>query len=115
MLKLMNYAVLINAQHDWQTTNKHAIKLIQALHTRKHNINVVFFYGHSVKLANSNTIFFKQWQVIQNKINCPLLVCHSMLEMFGIYSNINTELFQLTGMAQWVKLMEQADQVVELT
>lgn len=106
----MKYAIQVHPISDWNTSQHHARKLCNALLSSGDEIVAVFFYGSSSHIAGvDSTHDWHDWDTTKS----PLLVCSTLTQQMSINPS-DSPIFTVTGMARWMKLSEQADQLVTI-
>ncbi|WP_154224549.1 hypothetical protein [Marinicella rhabdoformis] len=106
----MKFAIQVHPNHNWQVSQHHARKLCDELLLSGHELVAVFFYGSCSNIAEINNRH--DWIDWDASI-APLLVCSTLTQQMNINHDTNS-VFDVTGMARWMQLLEQADQLVTI-
>ena len=104
----MRFCFLINPTDHWQQAVEHCLHLVQL--ARSSHDPAVFFYGTAVNIIDDPKLC-KRWHDLSNQ---PLYLCRTMMDAHGIEDKTIDPAFEVIGMAPWIKLMEQADRIVEI-
>lgn len=105
----MRLCLLINPTDNWQQAVKHAYHLAKAA-VDNHELIGVFFYGTTANILTDSKQQ-AQWLTLSDT---PLYICRTMIDNFNLSDELANQAFEVIGMAPWVRLMEQADHIVEI-
>lgn len=108
----MKFNLIINPAHTWENSNSHALKLVQSLINNGHEIQSVFFYGDSSRIAENTKLQLAWLQLIQQQ-QFDLLICSTMIEINTIKTQLKPG-FKMVGMSQLAFDMELSDKIVEI-
>lgn len=110
----MKFNLIINATDRWQASCMQALQLCQAMVAEGHELGMVFFFGHSVKLIDTKTELHL-WQKWQKTHHIRLLLCSAMLEEHQVELSVTgIQSFEVGSLTSWINAIEQADKVIEL-
>ncbi len=109
----MKFNILINPTDNWLPSSQQALCLCQTIIEQGHEIGLVFFYGQSVNILNTENAM-KDWQKWQQRHRIQLCLCSAMLEKENLMNTAETKnSFSVIGLASWVSAIEDTDKVLE--
>ena len=104
----MKIAIQVHPNDNWESSQFHARKLCDSYLTAGDEVVAVFFYGSCSHIAeHNNSHDWHDWDTS----TAPLLVCSTLTQQMNINPDDHS-VFTVTGMARWMQLLEQADQLV---
>ena len=108
----MKFAIQVQPNHRWQQSQRLARTLCDQLINDGHEITAIFFYAQATQITTAKAQH--HWLDWDHKAS-PLLVCSTLNDQLELPKTTNEDsgaLFTITGMARWMQLSEQADQLV---
>ncbi len=110
----MKFNLIINATEAWDSSSTQALRLCQTILADGHELGMVFFFGHSVKIVNSAQLLHS-WQQWQQASQIKLFLCSAMVHQHQVtLPGTEIEGFKVVGLASWIDAIEQADRIIEL-